>query len=256
MILNRSIEWLSKFGSEELYVTSAVLMANYMRNGKDFLIYLHTIGVFLESVVKHNIQKKDERVMNLMNRKSEPHKKLLDLLSRYSQTVNTATMQHINVMHSLLGSLRNFCVCQAARNILADDDLTIPVVCKFLLDSDNYEILFKCACIIRFLVRTASAKASRRIEPILDEACLKRIDDLSCVETHVGVANEISRLVCQLPLATASNRKLFDRLASFNFAKIVCKQLASEHLIMINEALLAVNALATIDYSKYIYAHF
>ena len=34
LVLNRGLDWLIKFDNEQLYVTSAVIIANYMRSGK------------------------------------------------------------------------------------------------------------------------------------------------------------------------------------------------------------------------------
>lgn len=189
--------------------------------------------------------------MELMKHKSSPHKKLLSLLSNYSKSCKTATLQEINVTHSLLGSLRNFCVCQSSRDELVESAELLPVVSTFLVDSDNYEIIMKCLTVLRFLIRTAARRGD--IKSVYDEACLSRLDEITSIEQHVGVKNELSRLVCQLPLAAATKtefKPLFDRLAGYSkLVELVVNQLASEHLIMINEALLALNVIVTVDYS-------
>lgn len=33
LVLNRAIEWISNFKNEQLYIASAVIIANYLRNG-------------------------------------------------------------------------------------------------------------------------------------------------------------------------------------------------------------------------------
>lgn len=194
--------------------------------------------------------------MALMRHNSEPHKKLANILLSYSNLAKSATMQQINVAHSLLGSLRNFCVCQSGREtMLSIEPRVIDIAMRFIVDSENYEILFKSLSIVRFLVR--SCTLANGLETIFAETSLRRFEELSTtslsVEHHAGVRNELSRLVCLLPLAGASraeHKRLFDRLAQFKIVQIICGQLSSEHFIMLNEALIAVNVLVAVDYRK------
>jgi hypothetical protein len=195
-------------------------------------------------------------VLELIHSKSEPHKSILAILTRYSKFAKTPTLQQINVSHSLLGSLRNFCVCVRARDTLVALDNLIPTVCHFLHDSDNYEILFKSLSILRFLIKNCSTLATTtNVECIFADATLKRLEELACVEQHAGVRGELTRLVCQLPIVGAAtkpvgNKRLYERLANFKLLiEPICAQLGSEHLIMLNESLLALNVLVTVDYS-------
>lgn len=159
--------------------------------------------------------------------------------------------------HSLLGSLRNFCVCQSARETLLDSTIQprlLDTVMRFVLDSENFEVLFKAVSVVRFMVRVCAAH--NEVEPVFAVASLRRIEELCAVQPHAGVRNECSRLVCLLPLAAAGraeNKHLFDRLADgLKLVHVMCDQMASEHFIMINEALLALSVLITVDYRKYL----
>ena len=40
LILNKSLDWLAKYENEQLYVTAAVIIANFMRNGEQIIIVL------------------------------------------------------------------------------------------------------------------------------------------------------------------------------------------------------------------------
>lgn len=193
--------------------------------------------------------------MDLLKHKLDPLQKLANILSTYSKLAKTATLQQVNVSHSLLGSLRNFCVCQTAREqVLSIEPHVVDLAVQFIVNSENYEVLFKALSIVRFLIR--SCQIRNGLEAVFAETTLRRFEELSlstAAEHHAGVRNELSRLVCLLPLAGASraeSKHLFDRLSKFKIVKIICGQLASEHLVMLNEALIAVNILITIDYSK------
>lgn len=67
---------------------------------------------------------------------------------------------------------------------------------------------------------------------------------------HMGIVGESSRLVCYLPVAAKTEARIKE-FCKFKLIGVVCKQLKTEHLIMLNEALLALNVLITIDYSKF-----
>lgn len=201
-----------------------------------------------------NYMRSDDKVMDLIKHESEPHKKLIQLLSTYASSAKTATLQQTNVSHSLLGSVRNFCVCQSAREPLVSiEPRIVDIAVRFVVDSENYEILFKSLSILRFLIRTCSVRTG--LEAVFADETLRRFEHIhATVEHHAGVRNELSRLLCLMPLASASraeNKHLFDRLGQHKtIVDIICNQLSSEHFIMLNEALIAINILVTVDYSK------
>lgn len=48
--------------------------------------------------------------MEVVRHKNQPHVKILNLLKNYNKFGSTATLQQINVSHSLLSTLKNFCI--------------------------------------------------------------------------------------------------------------------------------------------------
>ena len=40
LVLNKGIEWLDKYQNDQLFVTSAVIIANYMRSGMLFFLLI------------------------------------------------------------------------------------------------------------------------------------------------------------------------------------------------------------------------
>jgi len=37
LVINKAVEWLSRFDSEQLHIASAVIIANYLRSGKQII---------------------------------------------------------------------------------------------------------------------------------------------------------------------------------------------------------------------------
>lgn len=66
-------------------------------------------------------------------------------------------------------------------------------------------------------------------------------------QDHPTLTGESSRLSCYLPIAAKSEVNI-EKFCKFKFIPIICNQLGSEHPIMLNEALLALNVLVTINY--------
>lgn len=116
------------------------------------------------------------------------------------------------------------------------------------LNFENLEVKWKALGILRLLVKSCTEKTGLAI--VFDSKTLGLIEEIcGKKEEHPGVVGESSRLVCYLPIA-AKSEKYMKKFCEFKFIDIVCAQLKSEHLIMLNEALLALNVLTTIDYSK------
>lgn len=46
----------------------------------------------------------------MIKHEQKPHVKIINLLKNYSNLGSVATLQQINVSHSLLATLRNFCI--------------------------------------------------------------------------------------------------------------------------------------------------
>ena len=81
-LIKKSIQWLEEFSNDQLHVTSAVIIANYMRT--------------------------DENSLRMIKNEKKPHVLIIRILEKLY--CNEPTLQKINVVHSLLSALRNFCV--------------------------------------------------------------------------------------------------------------------------------------------------
>ncbi len=125
----------------------------------------------------------------------------------------------------------------------------IELALKYL-EYDNLEVKFKALGIIRLLIK--SCNENNGLQLIFQDSALERIEKLALnPQDHPGIAGESSRLACYLPLAAKSETNIL-KFCSFSMAGVISLQLKSEHLIMVNEALLAVNVLVTIGYRKFI----
>lgn len=52
----------------------------------------------------------DEKALKLVQHKNQPHVRILQILKKYNELGSNATLQQINVSHSLLSTLKNFCI--------------------------------------------------------------------------------------------------------------------------------------------------
>jgi hypothetical protein len=190
----------------------------------------------------------------------KPHVAMITLLNHYNSVKQTNQneeyqVSEVNAIHSLLGALRNFCVAIKTRSYLLESPLNV-IDCAFsFIDAQNLEIRYKSLSIIRLLAKSCTT-TSNGLTSLFNEMNLKKLFDIVkssiILEMHKGVWGETSRLVCYLPIAAKSEANI-RKLAQFNdnFIKTICEQLKSDHFIMINEALLALNVLIAIDYSKF-----
>jgi hypothetical protein len=123
----------------------------------------------------------------------------------------------------------------------------IEVALKYL-DFDNLEVKFKALGIIRLLAK--SCNETNGLQLVFEDSSLESIERLALnPQDHPGIAGESSRLACYLPLAAKSEKNIL-KFCSFSMTGVISLQLKSEHLIMVNEALLAINVLITIGYRK------
>lgn len=223
LLLNKAIDWLKESHNEQLHVTSAVILANYMTN--------------------------DENVARLLQDSREPHVRLIQLLNKYQamcEENQLVGLQHTNVIHSLIGAMRNFCVAKESRDVLLNHQV-IELMLK-LIQNQNLEVKFKALSVVRFLVKNCTEKTgldlifSHETLKMLEEVCLNPRD-------HLGIKGESTRIACYLPIVAKSERRLHE-FCKYNFIDIVCHQLKSDYLILVNEALLALNVIIMIAYSK------
>jgi hypothetical protein len=117
------------------------------------------------------------------------------------------------------------------------------------LDYENIEVKFKCLGVIRILLK--SFNETNGLNILFEEANLERFVSIAnSPNEHAGIAGESTRLVCYLPIAAKSEKNIL-KLSKLNIINAINVNLKSDYLIMLNEALLAINVLVTIAYSKY-----
>jgi hypothetical protein len=219
LVLDKGLDYLAKFENEQLYVTAAVIVANFMRN--------------------------DASVLKIIKDAREPHVKILNILSQYNRLETDPTLQQINVTHSLLGALRNFCVAKSAQEDILKHDC-IRIVLPYL-SNETLDIKCKALSIFRLLIKNCTEKTG--LDLVFDAKTLEILQLLAETPSqHMGVNGEASRLICYMPIAAKTEKRVKD-FCRFKLISMITNQLKSEYLIMLNEALLALNVLVTIDYS-------
>jgi hypothetical protein len=115
---------------------------------------------------------------------------------------------------------------------------------------DNLEIKFKTLSVLRLLIKNSNDSLGLNL--VFEDENLKLIesivDDQRSID-HAGVIGESSRLLSYLPIVAKTEARI-KQLCKYKFINTICKMLKSEYLVMLNEALLALNVLVTISYSK------
>jgi hypothetical protein len=121
----------------------------------------------------------------------------------------------------------------------------IELALKYL-QYDNLEVKFKALGIIRLLVRNCTEQTGLQL--LFEDSALATIESLAFnPHEHPGIAGESSRLACYLPLAAKSEKNLL-KFCARNMIPVISLQLKCSHFIMVNEALLAINVMITINY--------
>ena len=184
--------------------------------------------------------------------KRQPHVKIVSLLKSFDAEVEKS-LQQINLIHSFLGALRNFCVAVSTRSELLKLNL-IEVILPFI-NYENNEVKAKALSILRLLVKHCTDQTG--LELVFTQEMIESFERIATEESseQFTIIGESTRLVCYLPIAAKSEKNLAT-LRRAKIVEIICKQLKSEHPIMFNEALLALNVLVAFDYSKYISSYF
>ena len=113
MILNKGIEWLDSFKTENLFLSAAVIIANYLRSGNCLLFVsdkqFQLVKLFLNLTL-------DEYVKKLMQDSRQPHVKIIEIIKSFIP-IEKLSISQINKIHSFLGCLRNFCVAGELKQI-------------------------------------------------------------------------------------------------------------------------------------------
>ena len=145
-----------------------------------------------------------------------------------------------------MGSLRNFCVSPSFRTDLLKHPV-IETVLPFVA-YENLEVKAKALSIIRLLVKSCTEKTD--LDLIYSEAALGDLEAItSGTCDHPTLVGESTRLICYLPIAARSENNV-KKLSKFKFIEVIVNQLKSDHFIMVNEALLALNVLFTINFGN------
>ena len=108
----------------------------------------------------------------------EPLTKILTILKSF-HIVETKTLQHINMTHSFLGALRNFCVSPNSRSDVLKHDV-IATIIPFI-DYENLDVKAKALIIVRLLVKTCTE--NNGLELIFADKTLESIEKISLDET-------------------------------------------------------------------------
>jgi hypothetical protein len=153
----------------------------------------------------------------------------------------------------VLGALRNFCVSATVRHeLLGSCEKRLVSIAARYVHHANMEVKAKALSILRLIVRSCSDK-SGALDVVYDAAFLAYVEQTlnakTCME-HPSVAGELTRFVCYLPVAAKNEQRMRAFCSHARLTQAVCAQLACEHWVMVNEAVLALNVLTTIDYAS------
>jgi len=144
------------------------------------------------------------------------------------------------VLHAVVGCLRNLSVCPAARDLLLG--LFLHRACVQLLlqppgSGSSHMVTPKLLATLR-LVSQGSQEVSQELGA--DSRLLKRLAELGAVSVVPGLAIEVARLACSI-VRYAGNSSTVSNVIDAQLVKVVLPLLNSSHPQLINEVLVCIN---------------
>ncbi|XP_059471652.1 GTPase-GDP dissociation stimulator vimar [Neocloeon triangulifer] len=198
-VFKEMAEWLSA-EDEDLQVTAVLAMGNFARTDK------HCAQIVQKGIGK----------------------KLLALVDK-----NNSTSGGIRLQHALLSALRNLAIPAENKPILLKDGLLDSVLP--MLEIPTSPVVFKLLGTLRMAI-DGQENAAGQLGT--NESLLNKIVGWCSTDDHPGVQGEANRLLAWL-VKNAKRSEVNKAVAAAGGVKCLASMLVAEHVVMRNEALLA-----------------
>uniref|UniRef100_A0A8C5FE48 Si:dkey-191g9.5 n=1 Tax=Gadus morhua TaxID=8049 RepID=A0A8C5FE48_GADMO len=180
-----------------------------------------------------NFARNDSNCVKMLERGVVPH--ILNLLEQHVDEGD------VSVQHAGLSALRNLAIPASNKVRMLEDGVTERI--KTLLRSDMPPVQFKLLGTLRMMVDGQEGAATALGK---DQALLQRIMEWCDARDHAGVRGEANRLLAAL-LRYSRNAEVVRAVSKADGVKHLITMATSEHVIMQNEALVALAIAAAID---------
>ncbi|KAG7272453.1 hypothetical protein CRUP_031380 [Coryphaenoides rupestris] len=147
----------------------------------------------------------------------------------------------VSVQHAGLSALRNLAIPASNKVRMLEDGVTERI--KTLLRSDMPPVQFKLLGTLRMMVDGQEGAATGLGR---DQALLQRVMEWCEARDHAGVSGEANRLLAAL-LRYSHNAEVVRAVSKADGVKHLISMATSEHVIMQNEALVALAIATAID---------
>ncbi|XP_076299329.1 visceral mesodermal armadillo-repeats [Lasioglossum baleicum] len=210
VVYKKLVGWLES-GDKDLQITAVLAMGNFART-----------DVHCKLMVAQDV-----------------HRSLLKLL----QDNNTDTAD-IRFQHALLSALRNLVIPADNKPVILQDGL-IDVLYS-MLHIPSYPVVFKLLGTLRIII-DGQCEAAEELGKKTD--LLKKTIEWCEVEEHPGVQSEANRLIAWL-INNSRDKEIAMLMVEHGALPHLVKMLASQHVLMQNEALICLMVLTTICLSR------
>nr|XP_023024992.1 rap1 GTPase-GDP dissociation stimulator 1 [Leptinotarsa decemlineata] len=164
-------------------------------------------------------------------------KKLMDILSKYNTSTDIAD---VKIQHALLSSLKNLVIpAQNKAKILKDGLIEVLYP---MLKLDQYLVVFKLLGTFRMVI---DGQESAALDLLSRVDFIERLIHWCYNSDHLGVRGEVPRLLAWLIKHCHSFKPFSGFLGVKDSVKCIIEMISSNHAVMQNEALYALNLLCT-----------
>ncbi|XP_031434732.1 rap1 GTPase-GDP dissociation stimulator 1 [Clupea harengus] len=203
---------------------------------KDVLSWLQSSNTQLQlagALAIANFARNDSNCVKMLELGVVPH--ILDLLEKHVDEGD------VSVQHAGLSALRNLAIPASNKVRMLEDGVTERI--QTLLRSDMPPVQFKLLGTLRMMV-DGQEKAAAVLGK--DEGLLKRVMEWCEAKDHAGVRGEANRLLAAL-IRHSRDPDVINSVVKAQGMRHLITMATSEHVIMQNEALVALTIASAID---------
>ncbi|XP_062375596.1 rap1 GTPase-GDP dissociation stimulator 1 [Sardina pilchardus] len=203
---------------------------------KDVLSWLQSSNTQLQlagALAIANFARNDSNCVKMLELGVVPH--ILDLMEKHVDEGD------VSVQHAGLSALRNLAIPASNKVRMLEDGVTERI--QTLLRSDMPPVQFKLLGTLRMMV-DGQAKAATVLGK--DEGLLKRVMEWCEAKDHAGVRGEANRLLAAL-IWHSRDHEVIHAVINAQGMQHLITMATSEHVIMQNEALVALAIASAID---------
>ncbi|XP_028835474.1 rap1 GTPase-GDP dissociation stimulator 1 isoform X3 [Denticeps clupeoides] len=208
-VFQRVLSWVPS-NNHQLQLAGALAIANFARNDGN-CIHMVDTGIV---------------------------QKLLELLDRHVEEGN------VTVQHAALSALRNLAIPVVNKSKMLSAGVS-DVVLKFL-QSEMPPVQFKLLGTLRMLIDTQGIKTDAAVQLGTNTKLVERLVEWCEAKDHAGVMGESNRLLSAL-IRHSKSKDVVRTVIQGGGVKHLVSMAMSEHMIMQNEALVALGLIAALD---------